>query len=266
MEKALDLGFAAAHVRYFPKGSNRVLLLSDGAANLGERVPRTLKAKVEKHRAHGIVLDCIGLGSTGYVDHMLDSISGNGRYGFLDDVSEADDAFGRKLARNLRPTVSELKVQVEFNPDRVDLYRQAGFEKDQLRKQYFDEKSIGGGELANGETANTLYFVKLNPKGKGDLGVLRVRYKELKTGDLRQREWKLAYDRKAPAFSHATASMRLAVHAATFAEWLADSPHSAGFVIDRSIGELQAISNGFPDKASIDRLSEMMIRSRAISR
>ena len=143
---------------------------------------------------------------------------------------------------------------------------QSCLKKDQLRKQYFDEKSIGGAEIANGEAGNMLYVVKVNPKGKGDLGVLRVRYKELKTGNLRQREWKLAYERKAPAFSHATASMRLAVHAATFAEWLADSPHGAGFVIERSIGELQAIGNDFPDKASIDRLSEMMIRSRAISR
>ena len=111
-----------------------------------------------------------------------------------------------------------------------------------------------------------MYFVKLNPKGKGDLGVLRVRYNDLKTGDLEQREWKLEHNRKAPAFSHASASMRLAVLAATFAEWLADSPHGAGFAIDRSIGELQAISNDLPDKASIDRLRETMMRSRAISR
>ena len=266
LEKALEFGFAEAHMRYFQKGSNHVLLLSDGAANLGERVPRALRAMVDKHRAHGVVLDCIGLGSTGYVDHMLDSISGNGHYGFLDEVSKLDDAFGRKLAGILRPRVAELKVQVEFNPDRVELYRQVGFEKDQLEKQYFDEKLIGGTAIANGESVNALYVVKLNPKGKGDLGALRVRYKDLKTGDLEKREWKLAYNRKAPAFLHASASMRLAVHSATFAEWLADSPHGAGFVIDQAIGELQVISKDLPDQASIDRLREMMMRSRSISR
>ncbi|MFP6900926.1 MAG: von Willebrand factor type A domain-containing protein, partial [Opitutales bacterium] len=266
LEEALDLSYATARKRYFQKGNNRVLLLSDGGANLDARDPRTLKAKVDEQRSRGIALDCIGLGSEGFVDHMLEAISRNGRYVFLNNLGEADDAFGGKLAGILRPAVTDLKVQIEFNPERVGLYRQIGFEKHRLEKQYFDENSIAGGEIANGETGNALYVVRVNPKGKGDLGVLRVRYREPKTDKLKQGEWRLAYEREAPAFANASPSMRLAVYAATFAEWLTDHPQSTGFVIEQAVGDLQTIRSDFPDKASIDRLSEMVIRSRAISR
>ena len=263
LEKALDLAFATARKRFLPKGNNRVLLLSDGAANSGERIPRALKTMVDKHRAFGISLDCIGLSSSEYADDMLDSLSSNGSYGYF---SGANTNFETQFAGILRPTASELKVQVQFNPDRVELYRHVGFEKNLLGKQYFDGKSIGGAEISSDEAANALYVMKLNPQGKGDLGVLRVQYRESETGNQKLREWKLTYDKNAPAFADASVSMRLAVHAATFAEWLGENPYSAGFEIERAINELQAIRNDFPDKASVDRLSEMMIRSRAISR
>ena len=262
----LDRSYAIALEGLLPKGNNRVLVLSDGGVNFGEKDPQVLKAKGDAHGRLGITIDCIGLGAEGYQDHVLEAISRKGRYFFINGLEDVDNALVGKINNSLRPAFTNLKAQIEFDPGRVEIYRQVGFERVQLRKQYFDENSVGGSEIALGESSDALYVVKVNPKGKGNLGVLRVAFKDLRTGKTEQREWPLPYEPEIPAFVDASNSMRLAVHAATFAEWLADSPYSSGFRIEQAIEDLPSIRKGFPDKASIDRLSEMMIRSRSISR
>jgi Mg-chelatase subunit ChlD len=268
IEEALDLAYATARKRYLPKGGNRVILLTDGAANLGELAPLSLKGKVEDQRRRGIALDCFGIGWDGYEDHMLETLSrnGDGRYAFLNDLSSVDEMFSRKLAGALRPAAADLKVQIEFNPERVELYRQVGFEKHQLKKEYFRDNSIDAAEIAAAEAGNALYVVKVNPRGKGDLGVFRIRYKEPETGDYKEREWPLAYRREVVAFADSSSAMRLAVHAASFAEWLSESPYGAGFESEEAEADLRVLRNEFPEEAPVDRLSNMIGQARSISR
>jgi Mg-chelatase subunit ChlD len=268
IEEALDLAYATARKRYLPKGGNRVILLTDGAANLGELAPLSLKGKVEDQRRRGIALDCFGIGWDGYEDHMLETLSrnGDGRYAFLNDLSSVDEMFSRKLAGALRPAAADLKVQIEFNPERVELYRQVGFEKHQLKKEYFRDNSIDAAEIAAAEAGNALYVVKVNPRGKGDLGVFRIRYKEPETGAYKEREWPLAYRREVVAFADSSSAMRLAVHAASFAEWLSESPYGAGFESEEAEADLRVLRNEFPAEAPVDRLSKMIGQARSISR
>ncbi len=268
LEEALDLAYATARKRYQPKGGNRVILLTDGAANLGELSPLSLKGKVEDQRRRGIALDCFGIGWDGYEDHMLETLSrnGDGRYAFLNDLSDVDEMFSRKLAGALRPAAADLKVQIEFNPERVELYRQVGFEKHQLKKEYFRDNSIDAAEIAAAEAGNALYMVKVNPRGKGDLGVCRIRYKEPETGAYKEREWPLAYRREVVAFADSSSAMRLAVHAASFAEWLSESPYGAGFESEEAEADLRVLRNEFPAESPVKRLSKMIGQARSISR
>ena len=268
LEEALDLAYATARKRYQPKGGNRVILLTDGAANLGEVAPLSLKGKVEDQRRRGIALDCFGVGWDGYEDHMLETLSrnGDGRYAFLNDLSDVDEMFSRKLAGALRPAAADLKVQIEFNPERVELYRQVGFEKHQLKREYFRDNSIDAAEIAAAEAGNALYVVKVNPRGKGDLGVFRIRYKEPETGAYKEREWPLAYRREVVAFADSSSAMRLAVHAASFAEWLSESPYGAGFESEEAEADLRVLRNEFPAEAPVERLSKMIGQARSISR
>ena len=139
-------------------------------------------------------------------------------------------------------------------------------EKHQLKKEYFRDNTIDAAEIASAETGNALYVVKVNPQGKGDLGVFRVRYKEPETGEYKEREWRLAYRREANAFADASPALRLAVHAASFAEWLAESPYGAGFVTEEAEADLRGIRREFPDEAPVERLREMIGRARAVSK
>lgn len=268
LEEALDLAYATARNRYLPKGGNRVILLTDGAANLGELAPLSLKGKVEDQRRRGIALDCFGVGWDGYEDHMLETLSrnGDGRYAFLNDLSAVDEMFSRKLAGALRPAAADLKVQIEFNPERVELYRQVGFEKHQLKKEYFRDNSIDAAEIAAAEAGNALYVVKVNPRGKGDLGVFRIRFKEPDTGAYKEREWPLAHRREVVAFADSSSAMRLAVHAASFAEWLSESPYGSGFEFEEAEADLRVLRNEFPVEAPVERLSNMIGQARSISR
>jgi Ca-activated chloride channel homolog len=89
---------------------------------------------VEANRKQGIALDCFGVGWDGYNDNMMETLSraGNGRYGFINTPEEAATEFAGKLAGALRVAASDVKVQVEFNPNRVTSYRQIGYAKHQL--------------------------------------------------------------------------------------------------------------------------------------
>ena len=54
---ALDLAYETARHHYLANGDNRVVLLTDGAANLGDVKPEVLKQKVEAHRKQGVALE-----------------------------------------------------------------------------------------------------------------------------------------------------------------------------------------------------------------
>ena len=128
---ALDLGYQIALKHYQVGSINRVVLLTDGAANLGDVEPDALKQKVEAHRKQGIALDCFGIGWEGYNDDLLEVLSrnGDGRYGFINTPEEAATEFAGQLAGALHVAASDVKVQVEFNPAPRD-----GVSPDRLRE------------------------------------------------------------------------------------------------------------------------------------
>ncbi len=130
LEEAMKLAYETALRHYAANGENRVVLLTDGAANLGNVNPETLKRSVKTNREQGIALDCFGVGFDGYNDNLMETLSrtGNGRYRFINTPEEAGAEFAGKLAGALRVAASDVKVQVEFNPNRgVTAWRQIGY-------------------------------------------------------------------------------------------------------------------------------------------
>src|SRR5207249_5887220 len=195
LEDAMDLAYQTALRHYLANGVNRVVLLTDGAANLGNVEPDALKQKVEAHRKQGIALDCFGVGWEGYNDDLLEVLSrnGDGRYGFINTPEEAVTGFAGQLAGSLRVAASDVKVQVEFNPSRVKSYRQIGYAKHQLKKEQFRDNTVDAAEIGAAEAGNALYVVETDPSGEGPLATVRVRYKIPGTSDYREHEWPVAY-------------------------------------------------------------------------
>lgn len=229
LENALNEAYAQLARQVRSGASARVLLLTDGAANLGDADPARLAAVVEANRRQGRALDCFGIGFDGYNDVMLENLSrkGDGRYAYLNNADEARSELGAKLAGALRPFANDVKVQVEFNPARVASWRLLGYEKHRLRKQDFRDNTVDAAELAAAESGTAVYSLEIKPDGAGDIGTVRVRHRVPGTQDYREREWGVP-NSGAPAFADAPEGVRLAACAAFVAECYADNPNAAG--------------------------------------
>ncbi len=191
LEDALDLAYRTALRHYAATAVNRVVLLTDGAANLGNVEPKELKEKVESFRKQGIALDCFGIGWEGFNDDLLEQLSrnGDGRYGFVNTPEEAASEFVGQLAGALRVAASDVKMQVEFNPKRVTAYRQIGYAKHQLTKEQFRDNKVDAAEIGAAESGNALYVIETNPHGEGPIATVRARFRVPQTSDYREHEW-----------------------------------------------------------------------------
>jgi Mg-chelatase subunit ChlD/anti-sigma factor RsiW len=240
---ALDLAYATAHRHYLMNGVNRVVLLTDGAANLGNVDPTALKATVEAQRKQGIELDCFGIGWEGYNDDLLEVLTrnGDGRYGFINTPEEAASGFAAQLAGALHVAASDVKVQMEFNPTRVVSYRQIGYAKHQLTKEQFRDNSVNAAQIGAAEAGNALYTVEVNPQGTGPICTVHVRYRDPGTADYYEHAWDVPYTGSAVALDQASPAMRLAVTASAFSEWLASSPYAAEVSPDALLDYLRGV-------------------------
>jgi secreted protein with Ig-like and vWFA domain len=255
--EAMRLAYATAHRHYLASGMNRVVLLTDGAANLGEVDPATLKQTVETNRKQGIALDCFGIGWEDYNDDLLEQLSsnGDGRYAFINSPETASAEFAAKLAGALQVAAQDVKVQVEFNPQRVISWRQIGYAKHQLTKEQFRDNTVDAAEIAAQEAGNALYTVETKPDGSGPVATVRVRYRVPGTQDYRERSWEVPYTGGAPALEQSSAAMRLASVAAEFSEWLAGSPFAQEVTLD----DLQKILNGVPQVYGADPRPKQLV-------
>jgi Mg-chelatase subunit ChlD len=158
LEEALRVGYETARKHFSPEGVNRVVLLTDGAANLGELRAEALREMVESNRKRGVALDCFGVGFDGYQDDLLEALSrnGDGRYGFVNSPEEAATGFANQLAGALQVAAADVKVQVEFNPQRVDRWRQIGYAKHQLTQEQFRDNTVDAAEIGAAESGNAL--------------------------------------------------------------------------------------------------------------
>jgi len=264
---AMDLAYQTALRHYLANGVNRIVLLTDGAANLGNVDPDALKQKVEAHRKQGIALDCFGIGWEGYNDDLLEILSrnGDGRYGFINTPEEAVSGFAGQLAGALRVAASDVKVQVEFNPARVTAYRQIGYAKHQLTKEQFRDNTVDAAEIGAAEAGNALYVAEVNARGEGPLGIVRVRYKVPGTADYREHEWAVPYTGNAVSLEQAGPAMRLAATASAFSEWLVSSPYAAEVAPDRLLGYLGGVPEIYGADARPKKLEWMIRQAKSIS-
>ncbi len=267
LEDAMNLAYQTALRHFLANGVNRVVLLTDGAANLGDVEPDSLKKKVEANRKQGIALDCFGIGWDGLNDELLEALSrnGDGRYGFVNTPEAATTEFAGQLAGALKVAASDVKVQVEWNPRRVTAYRQIGYAKHQLKKEQFRDNTVDAAEIGAAEAGNALYTVQVNPAGEGPLGTMRVRFKVPGTSDYREHEWPLPYEGAAKSLDQSSATLRLAASASAFSEWLVSSPFAAEVTPDKLLGYLGNVPEAFSADPRPKKLEWMIRQARNVS-
>ncbi|HSI16099.1 MAG TPA: von Willebrand factor type A domain-containing protein [Chthoniobacter sp.] len=267
LEAALDLGYATA-LRHYTVGSiNRVVLFTDGAANLGDIDPDALTKKVEEKRKKGVALDCFGIGWEGFNDDLLEQLTRNadGRYGFINTPEEAAENFAMQLAGALRVAASDVKVQVEFNPRRVKAYRQVGYAKHQLTKEQFRDNTVNAAQIGAAESGNALYVVEVDPRGEGDLATVRVRFRDPGTSDYHEHEWAVPFTGDVPPLEQASSALRLAGAASAFSEMLANNPFAAEVTSERLLNILSGVPPIYGADPRPMKLEWMIRQVRSVS-
>ena len=222
LSAALALAYAQNRQTRTAMSLNRIVLLTDGAANLGDADPAQLAALVKSQSAEEATLDCFGVGFDDYNDAVLEALAreSHGRYAYLNSVAQAREDFARQLAGALQVAAKNVKVQVEFNPERVSAHHLFGYEKHQLRAEEFRDNTVRAAELGAAESGTALYRVALRTDGRGEIGTVRVRYQDPRSGEFRERSWVIPFEPVTPLFDQAAPGIRWATVAAYFAEKL----------------------------------------------
>lgn len=266
LEQALELAFEKAREQQEQNAQNRIILLTDGAANLGDAEPDSLAQRIEMIRNQGIAFDAAGIGTEGLNDEILEALTrrGDGRYYLLGSPEEAGEGFARQIAGALRPAAGNVKVQVEFNPDRVGQYKLLGFEKHRLAKEDFRNDKVDAAEMAAEEAGVALYQFEPKPDGQGDIGFVSVRFRDMATGDMVERKWVIPYDPNAPRPEQASPSLRVATSAALLGAKLDGGPLADVIELDELSRLVSELPDAWKSRERITALGNMISQAREL--
>jgi Ca-activated chloride channel family protein len=268
LEEALRLAGELARRQFLAGAQNRIVVLTDGAANLGDANPARLAASVSTLRQQGLSFDACGVGIDGINDEVLEALTrkGDGRYYVVDTPESADAGFARQLAGAFRPAAENVKVQVRFNPARAGSYRLIGFEQYRLKEQDFRNDKVEAASLAAGEAAVALYEVEPLPQGDGELGEVYVRFRDMATGAMVERSWTLPFEPYAPAFDRAAPTLQLAGTAALVAEKLRGGPEADAIRLSLLAPVVNALRGRYSHEARVQALVSMFEQLRRLEK
>ncbi|MEZ5324728.1 MAG: von Willebrand factor type A domain-containing protein [Verrucomicrobiales bacterium] len=260
LEEAMRLAAEVAQRQFDDGAVNRIVLMTDGAANLGNADPEQLATRVVELRQKGIAFDACGVGAKGLNDEVLEALTrkGDGRYYFLDAPEQADSGFASQLAGALRPAAKNVKVQVVFNPERVGAYRLIGYEKHRLKKEDFRNDAVDAAEMAAEETGVAVYQIEPMADGSGDVGEVRVRFQDAASGRMVEHSWIIPYEENAPTIEVAKPSIQLAGVAAMLGEYLRGGPEASNVDLDALSSLAPGLRSAYGDNVRVNQLIGMI--------
>jgi Ca-activated chloride channel family protein len=222
-EEGLRLAYALASESYDAAKINRLILCSDGVANVGQTGPDAILETVRQQARDGITLSTVGFGMGNYNDVLMEQLAddGDGQYFYVDTPSEAQRIFVDRLAGTLQTIARDAKIQVEFNPDTVSYYRLMGYENRDVADEDFRNDAVDAGEIGAGHSVTALY--EIIPAGNPSQGVVataRLRWADPASGEVTEIERTLTADEVRADFDAASPRFRQDVVAAAFADVL----------------------------------------------
>ena len=138
-----------------------MILATDGDFNVGESSNGGMERLIEQKRKDGIFLTTLGFGMGNYKDSKMEILAdkGNGNYMYIDSILEAQKALVNEFGGTLFTIAKDVKLQIEFNPAKVQAYRLIGYENRMLKNEDFNNDKKDAGELGSGHTVTALYEI-----------------------------------------------------------------------------------------------------------
>lgn len=189
MSSGMDLAYRTA-VEHAGDGVSRVFVLSDGDANIGATHPDAILDRLRAWSDDGVTLSTVGFGNGNYRDQMMERLAdaGNGNYSYVDGEPELDRVFGDALNSLLYVVAKDVKVQVQWDADAVETWRQIGYENRQMSDRDFRNDAKDAGEMGAGHQVTALYEVRLAPGVEADDRLATVRFRHKKPDGFRASE------------------------------------------------------------------------------
>jgi Ca-activated chloride channel homolog len=266
-EAGLRLGYELAYRYYRDSANNRVVLATDGVANVGNTDPNTLAQYAQDYYGRNIFLSTVGVGSGNYNDQLLETLAdkGNGVYSFLDSMAAAQRIFAQDLNGTLQTIAKDAKIQVDFNPNVVRAYRLIGYENRAVADSDFRNNTVDAGEVGAGHSVTALYEVQFNYEGGDDALIVRVRYEDPDTRavtelsqPLKATDFQRDFNRTSPRFQFAAA-------VAQFAEILRGNEWAKGKKMSNVLGVVTAAQKQLPFDQDVNEFVDLVQRAMRLT-
>ena len=159
--EGIKLAYKTAKANFIKNGNNRIILATDGDFNVGASSDDDLVRMIEEERKSGVFLSVLGYGMGNYKDNKMQQLAdkGNGNHSYIDNISEARKVLVNEFGSTLFTIAKDVKIQIEFNPAKVQAYRLVGYENRMLASEDFNDDNKDAGELGSGHTVTALYEV-----------------------------------------------------------------------------------------------------------
>ncbi len=265
-EAGLQLGYQMAANAFRPDAINRVILCSDGVANVGQTGPDAILNTIRGYVEEGITLTSVGFGMGNFNDVLLERLAndGNGNYAYVDNLDEARKLFVDDLTSTLQVIALDAKIQVDFNPEVVAYYRLIGYENRDVADQDFRNDAVDAGEIGAGHSATALYAVTFRPNADGRIATVQLRWEDPDTHEVTEingnfNTWDLA-----ASFEQADPRYQLAVIVAQYAELLRHSPWAAETSAAQLVDHAYRISSLLWDDTEVTEFASLVSRASQI--
>ena len=255
-EQGLRMGYDLALKNARLGSINRVILCSDGVANVGQTGSDAILREVRAHVEEGITLTTVGFGMGNFNDILMEQLAnkGNGSYAYVDTLHEVKRVFVENLTGTLQIIARDAKVQVDFNPQVVSRFRLLGYENRRLAHEDFRDDDADGGEIGSGHSVTALYEIKLHEGAAGQLATVFIRHEDPDTREITEISEDIFAAELADAFENASPEFQLAAAIAEFAEILRDS----FWAQEGSLAAVHQVIEGILPQIQSERSDELM--------
>lgn len=224
MASGIDLAYAQAAANIKPGTISRVIVVTDGDANVGPHTHDELLNIISSRAKEGVTLSTIGFGMGNYKDELMEQLAdkGNGNNFYIDGIDEAKKVFQEDLTANLEVVAKDVKLQVEWDTAMVSRYRLVGYENRDVKDEDFRNDKVDAGEIGAGHQVTALYEVELTAKGKqshAPIGSVRIRHKTPEGTKATEAAFPMVGG-PAASFANSSSDFRFAFAVAAFADVL----------------------------------------------
>ncbi|MDY7231371.1 vWA domain-containing protein [Hyalangium rubrum] len=235
MASGIDVAYAQAMKTLDDQSLSRVIILSDGDANVGATSHEEILKQIRGYVKEGITVTTVGFGMGNYKDSTMEQFAnqGNGNHYYVDSLMAARRIFQEQLGGTLEVIAQDVKLQVEFDPAQVARYRLVGYENRAIADIHFRDDKVDAGELGSGHSVTALYELELKPGAGEALATVRVRAKKPRGEKATERAFAFSAQALAPTFSMAKEDLRFATAVMGAAELFRRSPHAQRWNFDQ---------------------------------